>query len=365
MKILISEKQFKSLNENEIKEKLGVPSGILESGEDLYNDIIDKIKSYHSIEELENGFDIESEYKVGDHIFKKIKVKFDFNVDPEEEPDLYGIATHKLSKLSQKFNLYHVNEKEEIELIFNFSIKPETTVEDIVNILVSNPEKTISTFTHELGHGYYDVKKRGEKSTSRAEYQAVSSNRFSNINLLNDFIFYSYYIHGIENVVRPSEMAQLLKLHGVSQKEFLKFFQKTEMYETLKKIQNFSYEYLREELKDEVDNIKDLFNTNNLDYEGMNDEQIIDRILELLYINMVNWKQDVMMKILTSNALESIFGFSGDKERFYEKYMNNAIRFQNNPLNFFKSETRKFNLVATKMIKKLAKLYDYINASQK
>lgn len=362
MIIKINSKQFnKILKEQELGERLGVPEGILETGEDLFNDIMDKMKSLSSVSELENGFEIEGNYKVGDHLFKKINVGFDLMEDPDYFPELAGAQQYKQSKLEDYDVLHHVTDVNELNLRFRIFVNPETTVQEIIDLFLEDTPKMISTFTHEIGHGYEGVKKRTEKVRQRVGYQTLSSNKFGDIEPLNEFLYYSYYVHAIENVVRASELAQLLRLHGVSKKDFLSFFQGTEIYKMLKDIQNYSYEGLREKLMNEVDSIRNMFKVNKIKYKGIPDKEIIDKVLELFYINVSNWKTGSMKELLTTNFLEAISGFEGGKDKFFRKYVSYVTKFSDNPTQFYLTEIQNLNYQATKMIKKLSKLYDYLS----
>ena len=74
MKIIITESQFKVL-----QEAVGVPEGILQAGEELYNIVSDELKQINS---TEDSYDIEIdgvELKISDITFDKI-FNF-FNID--------------------------------------------------------------------------------------------------------------------------------------------------------------------------------------------------------------------------------------------------------------------------------------------
>jgi hypothetical protein len=175
---------------------------------------------------------------------------------------------------------------------------------------------------------------------------------------LNDFLFYSYFIHSIENVVRPTEVASELKSDNISKKDFLKFLINSETYKNLKNAQNFTYEGLKESLYQYIPNIKQQMDEEDFDYEGMSDNEIIDLILKIFLINLSNWKGDEMYKRLISNPLEMILGFKGEKDKFFRRFIGYIQKFGDNYEKFFKTEEKRFHFVATKMIKKISKLYD-------
>lgn len=363
MNIVITTKQLKYINESELKERLGVPEGILETSKDLYYDILNEIKTFDSIEQLKNGFQITGKYKVGDHIFEKIFVNFDFMEDTQFTPEMAGAANMTKQKLDS--NNYRILRKmdgtEELHLAFRFFIKPSTTIDEIIQIFEKDSVESISFFTHEIGHGYEGSKKRVEKVKDRVSYHTVSTNNFGKIEPLNKFLYYSYYVHSTENVVRPSELAQLLKLHNISKKEFLNYFQNTKLYSMLKEIQNFSLEKLKEDLLTDINVIKGLFTKNNIDFVDLTDEEIIEKCMELFYVNLVNWKGKTMHQVLTTDIGELMFGFKGGKSKFFEEYLKYLQKFRGNTELFFTSEIKNLNIQSTKMIKKLSKLYDLLS----
>lgn len=363
MKILVTKKQLKYIHESELKERLGVPEGILETSKDLFYDILNEMKKLNSIEELKNSFLINGKYKVGDHVFEKIFVNFDFMEDERYTPEVAGAANMFKQELDDKNYriLKKIDGTEELHLLFRFYIKPSTTVPEIINLLEKDSIETISFFTHEIGHGYEGTKRRVEKLKDRVVYNVSSGNRFANIEPLNKFLYYSYYVHSVENVVRPSELAQLLKLHNVSKNQFINFFQKTEMYQMLKEIQNFSIDELKKKLLYDIEDIKSLFDHNNLDYESFSDDEIVEKCMELFYINLVNWKGGFMKQFLTTNFMEQLVGFVGGKAKFFEEYLKYLHKFRGNTELFFTTEIKNLNIQSTKMIKKLSKLYDLLS----
>jgi hypothetical protein len=44
-------------------------------------------------------------------------------------------------------------------------------------------------------------------------------------------------------------------------------------------------------------------------------------------------------------------------EQLRKKFIDSAIKYEKNPLQFFQAECEKFNYIATKMLKKIGKLY--------
>ena len=95
----------------------------------------------------------------------------------------------------------------------------------------------------------------------------------------------------------------------------------------------------------------------DIDYEEMSEEEMVNKFLKIFLVNLTNSKNEVMNKILTTDIIEQMFGLSGDKDKFFRKYVTYTTKFLYNYDAFFKNEEKYFHRVANEMIKKLAKLY--------
>jgi hypothetical protein len=162
----------------------------------------------------------------------------------------------------------------------------------------------------------------------------------------------------IENLVRPSEFAGAIDAAGITKKEFYNFLMDNRTYKMLDEIRSFTYDKLREDLKNDMSNIIEVFKENNINYLGLSEDQIIDETLHLFFLNIKNWKAEMFHRLLSTNFIESLLGFSNEKEKFFRKYLKNLDRFGENYKKYFEYEEKMFNFVATKMIKKIGKLYD-------
>jgi len=72
---------------------------------------------------------------------------------------------------------------------------------------------------------------------------------------------------------------------------------------------------------------------------------------------VTNKKNEIVNRLLTSNVFEQMFGFEGDKDKFFRKYVAQTSKFGDDYDAYFRNEEKYFHRVATMMIKKLAKLY--------
>jgi len=363
MKIIITEEQYERLS-GEMGEALGVPEGILEAGEEIYDLIVKELEDFEGdVEELVNdGLEFEHKFKIKDHYFYRVRVKFDIEEHPAvKTADLLGMSSENESELSDDIRLRSVRDPDEVIIGFNFLIGEGKGIEEIVDYLKKYRKEDIATLTHELKHAFVDVKEKGGTLPRRVSYVSVQQLReqFSFIRELVEFLFNSYFIHAIENVVRPTELAAEMRMNNVSKKEFLNFFLNNEMIKRLKEIQNFSYEEFKEKLKepDNINRIKALLDAIDIEYEDKTDDELVGELLKIFLVNFVNAKNDIMNKFLTSNLMEKLFGLQGDKDKFFRKYVSRTTKYEYDYDSFFKNEERFFNRTATAMIKKLAKLY--------
>jgi hypothetical protein len=363
MKILITEEQYERLS-GEMEEALGVPEGILDAGEEIYDLIVQELDDFNGdIEDLnKDGFEIDKEFTVGGHDFNTVKVKFDIEEHPAaKNTDMAGMSSENESELDDTLVLRSVRDPQLVIIGFKFYIAPGKGIEEITDYLKKYRKEDVPSLSHELKHAFRDVKQKGDKLSSRSSYMSNQFLRdsFGFIPEMRDFAFNSYFIHAVENVVRPTELASEMRMNNVSRKEFLKFFLNTEIVKRLKDIQNFSYDRLKEQLLSEenIDSIKKLFDAIDDDYEGKTDEQIVARFLRLYLVNATNKKNELVNQFLTSSFAEMMLGLQGDKDKFFRKYVAQTTKFGNDYDAYFRNEEEYFHRVSTMMIKKLAKLY--------
>jgi hypothetical protein len=267
------------------------------------------------------------------------------------------MATSEKSRLSNDFKVEKLTTAT-FNISFRYAVTSDTTGEELVQDMITNKLEYIGSISHELKH-FYDNRKIGPTPlTKRVKYETASSEGFANITPVNEFIHYIYYANAIESLVRPSEFAALVKAGEIDKQQFYKFLTSTRTYERLNRMRSYTYETLRNDLIKEADRIKRLFERLDFPYEGKSDEELADDIIRLVAVNFGNWMGDRMRKRLTTNFMEAIAGFTGDKEKYFDKFINNVQKYQNNPKKFIEYETKNMNRVGDYMIRKIAKLYD-------
>jgi hypothetical protein len=233
----------------------------------------------------------------------------------------------------------------------------DITFYDFYKYLKDNDKVIIASLSHELKHSYDLVKKPSGSIRDRSKYSAYTSLGFG-IKPIDEFIFYLYYTTVIESLVRPTEVMSLLKQNKVKRKNFIDFLLNDDTYTTLKKINNFSLDEFKMKLSQEIPNInKVLKKLKELGKYNTNEEKI-DRILYLTYVNLGNNMGNAFLSGLINNPIESRFGFMDERKPvMMNNFIKEITKFNDNPNDFFEYEEKRFKFVSSKMMKKLSKLY--------
>lgn len=344
-----------------LTEALGVPNNIINESKELYDLIFEELNNYRGDLDTLDGkeFTINKSITINDLTLNHAIIRFDFiDGDNINGIDLAGLTHHSDAKLDE-FVLININ-NDYVKIGFRF-VKDNSDLDLLIKYFIDNKFDIISSLSHELKHAYDKVKYPKVTLKKRVEYDASSSKGFR-FKPIDNFIHWIYYIHDIENKVRATEVATSMDLKNVTQKDFINFLTSDETYKKLKKIQQFSVENLKEELKqpENIERIRGIFKKlNSPEYdESLPEDELVDKFLKLVYINISNWKTDLMNDRLSTNIFAMFFGPPDKKkEKFFDKYYNEVTKFENNPIKFYEYYEKKFNFVATKMIKKISKLY--------
>jgi len=302
-----------------LREEVGVPRGIVDSAQRLYNDIISRLKrktitgNSNFILTFKN---VNGKYSFSDfQDFESIKVEFEFKEYSETDMHkgilILGMGHNGQSRLDDGFELINLD-TDNINLSIDLAI-PETINEIdnkiIIKTLEDNKQMIVSSLSHELKHAYDGFKKPSEGLKQRSQYNVYSGTRFG-IEEIDEFVYFLYFITVIENLVRPSEIYSLMQQGEISQKDFLNFISSNRTYSTLKKINEFSIDKLIESLKQKPEQVDNL-----------------------------------------------LFGLSDEKMKFLNSFESEILKFKNNPLRYFEFQEKKFKFVSEKMMKRLSKLY--------
>ena len=366
---------MKGLKESELRlsirqvllERLGVPEGILETAEKLYDDIIRELdQNTFDENEKEYEFDFNVNYKISDLDIDSVKVYFEINKwnnTSKKDYVILGFATPFESVAdSDNEKLKIISTFDEFIIKFKFLVPQDWQFEELVNLIKKDKLDILNSLSHELMHAYDSHKSGYDDASERANYQAAQSVSFG-IEPIDKFLHLLYFTHAAENVVRPTEIAMAIKSGKVSQKNFLNFLKDNTTYKMLDEARNFSYEKLRKELKDFIPNIDKIGKKMNHNM-GSNDEEKIDEILRIVYVNLINNKAQSYVDLMTSNIIEKMLGLQGKKGEYFQKFLKKIQKF-NNTKDFFVNEEKLFKFVANNMIKKISKLYDMTKSDNK
>jgi hypothetical protein len=371
MKIIITENQLRL-----IKEAVGVPEGILKAAEELYDIVSEKLKSINE-NEIAYEFEInDKELQISDITIDNITIFIEIheNEDYDGKPQIASMGVSNEFTFDNAILMQISSVNKELRLHLNFVVGEMWEPEEILEAFQEDEVHTVSVMAHELKHKYDRTKKTKGFVGELADYQAYASGRLNfGVPILNKFMRYSYFIQMAENLVRPTEISSRMLKKGITKEQFYDFITNDIAYKELQEIRDFSFDYLMENLYNEMDVIDRL-----LDHAGMetnvDDDTKIKMVLELVYINLVNAKVDTFDNYFYSQQekIDNMFGglmaqlFGGgkkvnpDKEKVRNKFINHISKYQNREMDFFKDECERFNYVATKLMKKISKIYSLI-----
>lgn len=343
-----------------IKEALGVPENIHETSERLFKRILAFIKTLDETDfETDSAIDTKfrGNYRIADYNFSTIKIRLGVDEVPKvKKPEIISMVARTESKKTEDYRLEHIKTKT-VDIVFVIIVPVNYDYSQFPAFFESQRNEIVKNLSHELKHSYDHFKKEYENPTRRAEYNAAIGHGF-NIWPLDRFLHDLYYISATENLVRPSEVASAIRNNQISQKDFLNFLMNDETYKNLKRISQFSLEKLKDELKNEIKSVDKFLKGVGLKPSKMSEEEKINEILRIVYVNLSNWKIQEFAEILKTSFVEEILGFEDEKEKVFQKFISRSQKFKENYEDFYRFHEKQFHFVAEKMLRKIAKLYD-------
>lgn len=363
-----------------IKEAVGVPANIEVVAQNLYTDIAKKLKNKNIGPEDILKFKFinkDGRYSFADFNPNFITVEFGLGTYSGDAIDnitgnkitgglVHSMGFSKASKLNDVFDLVSVDTDGGIELNIDYA-QPENDDEwsgdKILNTMKNNADNTVSSLAHELKHAYDNYKKPVEKLVDRSNYAGFQRAR-SGVRPMDQFMFNMYFINQIENLVRPTESYVEMVSNGVVTKEqFLKFLLNSKTYKTLVKMRDYSFDDLKNELKEYEPQIDEyLDNTvNNYDSSSMDTDEKVNYFLKIFAIKISQKVHEVRKNMLTPNIFQMLFGGGNpDANNFLESTLGDLTKMMENPNKFYYISIENMKKIAIKMMKKLSKLYSLI-----
>lgn len=365
-----------------LNETRGVPENIGNVAATLFDKILaEKFDNTNGedLNELEVKF--KGPFQIGNRKVKNIIIELAFEVYPHVEG---GIQIARLGQMNQgkvgslpatvgktgkihpgKMRLENL-ETSDIHILIHFVADKNVKGKEIKKFLELRRAKTISELAHELQHGYEAYKRGHGKLSRKADYAAYSEIEFS-LPPLSFFMHSLYFTHETENLVRASEVSTEMKELGITKKEFLKFINSNETYKTLKKIRDTTYDSFRKEILEHIDTVKEWLESNKFQLEGKSDDAIIDDMLRSVYFKIVEAKGEALRNILVPggdnpfaammHAMSTPHEEKARNQEFFEKFMKKSLKFEKDPLEFYKTEISKASKSAVETMKRISKLY--------
>lgn len=374
-KIIITENQMSLIVKNLLSEAVGVPEGIIESAEELYEIILNLLKGMDDYDTRQTFTEDNLDLTISDYKINELELFVEIN----EMDDYDGPLVMASAGVANKFNfdkkiLMKIQESDNtIELQLSFvSSGDDWNAKEVYDFFRRDRVDLISVIAHEIKHKFDKQKKTTDLIGKDADYQAYSSSGLNfGIPVINEFMRYSYFIQYVENLVRPTEMATRMKLKGITREQFKDFFENDKVVKELKEIRGFSYDYLIEKLHEQMNRIDALLEHAGVPYEDMDEEEKIKTIMNLVYVNLINTKRDIFDRMTQdvdsmSNVFMRMMGFmvkdedNEGLEKVRHKFLSHLARYINKEEQFFVDECERFNYVSTKLIKRLGKIYSLI-----
>lgn len=346
-----------------LREALGVPDNITNVGVEVYNKVLEYLNQQPAdtlMLNTDNKIKISGDYKVGDTVFNKIKVKIKSNVLKNHDnnlPKVYGMSVRNKNSFDvQLFRNVTVGKDGSVYLFIEIAINKTTTVEEVLEEFFKERIKLTMALTHELKHAYDIYKNKVSKVHKASEYQVFTDVK-TNIPPLDQFIFDLYFTTDVENLVRATEVASNIEQVGITKKQFLNFLKTDDTYQNLKRINSFSLDELINELRQHKDRIIKVLSNAGFDIPDSEDE-LIDMLLELTFNLLQSRKFERFKQAARLNdPFTSMFLQANDVSRNeIKKYVGDLKRFKSYQ-QFFNYEEKRFKNVTGKLLKKIHKLY--------
>lgn len=369
--IFLTEKQLNFLSKKIITEAVGVPEGITDEAEKLYNFISEQLKKINT---KKSEYEFGSTFEINILDLKLKEVIVDVSVETVDDYDgemvIASMGVYSQSVFEPGVKMVITLQNSELHISLNFIASEDWEPEEIYKTFTKDSIETISILAHELKHRYDRSKTKIGQLGKTVKYQVYSSSglRFG-IPALDKFMRNSYFINIVENLVRPTEIATRMKLKKITKDQFYEFITNDPTFIEIKNIRNFTFDKLIEEMKNEMDRVDMLLKHIKSNPKNMSENEKISEVLELAYVNIVNAKVSIFDSNFysTKDKLDQLFSqFSGisvidkEKEKIRDKYIKRIIRYKDDPVQFFRDECDNFNVMGEKMIKKISKIYSLI-----
>lgn len=348
-----------------LNEVVGVPRGIELSARKIYYDIIRFLENNPEYAENENEFELNDNYTFSDYPIDGVNVTIKHVEGTVNQYDIAGLGLKGKGKRDGGSLKPIISTKLSIQIIFVRPENSEIESDEVISFLkTNNVAENISSIAHELKHSYDEYKNiGGNKIGELAIYTLFTKSRFGN-EVVDRFIYESYFAIRYENLVRPSELYTLATEKGITKKDFINFLKETNQYEILQRIVNKSYEDFREQLKSNMDFVNKVIQNFQDVTIPKDDEGKIDLFLHGLYITLSQMALQNFKEMLSiGNPLASLFGIqliSDEDEKLFNDFKKKINKYEGRDVEFFKYMIGENQYQAYQVIKKLGKIYSIL-----
>lgn len=380
-----------------ITEKLGVPDNIYEISKKIFKGLVDSLRSVDGDEfrigddnQYESEIHIEIDDKIGDLYIRDAKITLKLIivdredlVNREEKAEYIIVKGSQADRISRDIpnkklvieptntvNLHIViacleSGWEMDSIDGNDRFVKYRKINNLINFISNEKnKKLIQILTHEVMHLYDGSKSSKRDMLSTSKYMSYTNTRFP-IPAINDFIFSMYYITSVENMVRMSEVYADIKNNNITKDKFIEFLDSSDVYNQLRKINKITISSFRNEIKKDMDAVDDLLdNVLPPDVKLNSDDEKVDEILRITYINLVNNQLEIYKSFIEQDPFLKFMGFMGNgdvnEEEIFNDIFKKLTKYENNIDGFYKDVVRTFRLVTSKYLKRIPKLYDLV-----
>ena len=376
MRISITEEQYnKLIQANEV---VGVPEGIYDTAKSIYRKYIDSLVEEINLQfgnikvggSTDVGFTIMGDYRVGDLSFNSVHFMVTFDFDEYKKVEIEQMNIGVGDKITNDYKLIYKKTNGMIAMGAKYQAPNDISEEDLINSILKFETKTISSIAHELKHAYDFDKKPIRNAGEKVKYHSIEDLMVS-VRPLMKFKTMLYYSHVVEESVRNSEIYTLMKLKGITKKEFKNFLTKTNTYDFLKYMMNYDYNKFIEEMYNSIKGIESFLSYVKIDYDGMSDGEKVTMALKKFYQIvsrrrkefldnvMMDSQSDLMMLLASALGIADNIVKMGDSEAKIKamKKINKHINSYTDYIDFYQKELSDIKISATNTLKKLSKLY--------
>jgi len=358
-----------------LKEAVGVPTGIVQTARNIYQDLIQEMslnpKKVFREKKIILHPNPESRYSFSDFVLREVRVEFIIEPIRGNDPELFNFWVRRDTNFNpntQKID-YGSGDFIEIGLTIGYPLRGKPNVEKIIGLLKKDKEtqtfddgkSIVSDIVHELKHAYDFYKKPQHSPKEIALYDTLTSLVDSSGFLhetTRDIAYRSYYVRIFESLTRPSEVYAWLIERGVTQKTFLEELKKNKTYRNLDIISGFDYDKFIQKIKSE-----EAYRIIDQAHPGVSEGEKIDILLKILYSNVGNELHTSIQRVLgldISELLGDTQKIKDQKEKIREEIFSDWKRGQNDPESYFRKLIEQNIYLANRTKRKIAKIYSLL-----